>query len=128
MRVWIAGSEPSDQRIKDLAEVAPGMVVVNVFGAGEDAQVSMSIDSAEPVKMAYSPMTDPEVLRLRQISLEANFSRKDPRRTVYRRADSPHIWQLMLPADLAVGTHTITITATDSRGLNAQHSVEYVKE
>ena len=128
MRVWIAGSEPSDQRIKDLAEVAPGMVVVNVFGAGEDAQVSMSIDSAEPVKMSYSPMTDPEVLRLRQISLEANFSRKDPRRTVYRRADSPHIWQLMLPDDLATGTHIITITATDSRGLNAQYSVEYVKE
>jgi hypothetical protein len=31
-------------------------------------------------------------------------------------ASSPHLWRLRLPADLAVGTHVATVTATDRHG------------
>jgi len=126
MRLWIAGTDPSDTEIEPLNTHKNGLVVLNVFAGGSDTAVAMSIDGGEAVPMSLAEIMDPAVARLRYQSESAGYQRRDPRRAVYRKTASPHLWSAQLP-DSLTGVHLLTFTAKDSYGLDVKRSYMVVR-
>jgi hypothetical protein len=85
-------------------------VVVNLFDGGPRSRVSMTLGrGGAAVEMIRVERRDPFVDEV----YARNRATKKP---WVESALSSHIWQATLPADLAVGTHRVLVSATDEHG------------
>lgn len=85
-------------------------VVVNLFDGGPRSKVTMRLGaSGKPVQMRKVERQDPFVDEV----YARNIATKKP---WVESSRSSHIWQSVLPADLAVGTHRVAVQATDEYG------------
>jgi hypothetical protein len=95
-----------------IARAAAGStrVVVNLFDGGPRSRVEMKVGRQGGfAPMTRSARTDPFVEEV----YARNAALKKP---WVQPVKSPHIWQAGLPADLAAGSHRITVRATDEYG------------
>lgn len=92
------------------AAAASTRVVVNLFEGGPKSAVSMTLGRAgRPIPLAKVERLDPFV----QEVYARNAAVKKP----WVKPDIvAHLFQATLPADLAVGTHRVTVTARDEYG------------
>ena len=96
-----------------VATTASGQTTIhaNVFNGSSNSEVSMQIGlHGKTVKMERTVAKDP--------ALVATFNAEEsipnhPWRKMSNPKGSTHLWKASLPANLPVGTHLITITATD---------------
>jgi hypothetical protein len=85
-------------------------VVVNLFDGGPRSRVELSVDGGPAVTMRRVRRNDPYV--------EEHFQRHaDTLKPWLRVTASSHVWVADLPADLAPGAHSLTVTAVDDYGL-----------
>ena len=95
-----------------VAQAAAGAtrVVVNLFDGGPRSTVAMTVGrAAAPVAMARVQRRDPFV--------DEVYARNEATKKPWVKSGaSSHIWQATLPADIAVGTHRITVEAKDEHG------------
>lgn len=99
--------------------LAPGTkVVVNLFDGGERDRVEMSLDGGPFVAMENVLRNDPFMERLAQrfAGTDDRFSGPQP---------SSHIWELVLPADLGPGLHTVRVRSEDEFGQNASAAFSF---
>ncbi len=95
-----------------IAQAAAGStrLVVNLFDGGPRSNVSASIGrTGQKLRLAKVQRRDPFVDEV----YARNMATKKP---WVNSGLSAHIWQATLPADLPVGTHRITVSATDEHG------------
>lgn len=94
-------------------------VLTNVFAGSVKSKVEMSIDNGEWIKMDTIQTIDPDCLRMHQLSPFLNEKvNGQPLDEVFGYnmdypSKSHHIWQAILPKDIALGTHRLTIRTTD---------------
>ena len=92
-----------------IAQAAAGStrLVANLFDGGPRSKLSMTVGrDGKPVAMTRTERQDPFVDEVYARNL-------DTKKPWVKSAPSSHIWQATLPADLAVGTHRITVAGTD---------------
>ena len=85
-------------------------VVVNVFDGGPRTRVELAIGRSA----GFGPMTRTE--RIDPFVEELYARNVDTKKPWVSATRSTHVWQTTLPADLAVGTHRLTVRATDEYG------------
>lgn len=84
-------------------------VVANFFTGGPRSKLEMAIGRGD-----FAPMTKTE--RIDPFVTEVYTRNQDTTKSWVKAAKSTHIWQAGLPADMARGTHRITVRATDEYG------------
>lgn len=84
-------------------------VVVNLFDGGPRSRVAFRIGDLPPVPMIRMRRPDPFVAALyaRNAATKKSWVKAEP---------CSHLWVARLPRDLAVGTHGLTVEATDEYG------------
>ncbi len=96
-------------------ESQKGSLFANVFNGSEKTTVEMKIGKGEWIKMKKVREIDPKYQSI--YDREAAILAKD--KTMFRQLTKPkksgHIWRLNLPQKLPVGTHMITVRATDTK-------------
>jgi len=111
------------------SELDSTKILVNVFAGSERSKVEMSIDNYD----IWSPLQqvkviDPEILRMHQLSpvLQKQVDGKPLEDIIGYSMDSPgksdHMWQVTLPKEISVGSHTIRVKTTDMFGQTWQAS------
>jgi len=125
-----AASRPADYQMNiyledDLSDSAleETEVLVNVFGGSTRSTVEMRVENqGEWIAMEYTETIDPECLRMHEqspyLDMESNGTKLD---TVFGwKMDYPsksrHMWKGQLPANLPLGTHTLTVRTRDMFG------------
>jgi hypothetical protein len=98
----------------EAGKLAQARVVANVFNGSERSQVQLRVDErGDWVDMKRSMEIDPLYRQLyereKKVSPEIQPSMSKP-------SISTHLWTGPLPADLAAGTHVITVRSIDSDG------------
>ncbi|MGH1362856.1 MAG: calcineurin-like phosphoesterase C-terminal domain-containing protein [Calditrichia bacterium] len=90
-------------------EARAAQIVVNLFDGGPKSSIEFSLNDSSPIKMTKSFRPDPmhRELFLRNKGMSKPWAKSVP---------SSHIWIADLPRDISVGTHTITVKATDEFG------------
>lgn len=87
----------------------PTQVVANVFDGGVRNEVEMSLDGGPYLPMVHVVRNDPY--------METVFARWQGTGDSYVRPEpSSHLWELPLPADLPIGTHTAQVRSKDMYG------------
>lgn len=98
-------------------ELGAHTIVVNLFDGGPRSEVEYEIVGHGPAAaMSHVVRTDPFVEELYADTPAKSASNPGGRKPWVGASDSTHIWQAPLPADLAVGTHKLRVTATDDFG------------
>lgn len=94
-------------------------VVVNLFNGGPKSSIEMRIDDGAPRRLTRVVRPDPyiHVLFAKERQLIKPWVQVEP---------SSHLWAAPLPADLAVGAHTLYINAEDEYG-NAHFSAKIIE-
>ena len=89
------------------AAAASTRLVVNLFDGGPRSKLTMTIGrDGKPIPLTRTERQDPFVDEVYARNL-------DTKKPWVKSAHSSHIWQATLPADLPVGTHRISVAATD---------------
>ena len=95
-------------------------ILVNVFAGSEKSVVDMQLSGSDDwIPLEHTLTIDPECLRANQLSpyLQQSVDGQKLEDIFGYPMDYPsistHMWQGMLPTDLAKGTHTVTIRTTD---------------
>jgi hypothetical protein len=84
-------------------------VVVNLFDGGPRSKLRMRIDDGPPIELTRTLRVDPFIDEL--------FARnRDVVKSWVSAEESTHVWTGRLPADLAPGAHTLSVTAVDEYG------------
>lgn len=112
--VWIAGSDPEDRSIEELAALPRGTVVVNLFAGGPDTEVRMQLDEGPWQTLTRAKIPAPSVLRSRQRQRLGLRKPLQAHPSPHRATPSPHVWMGQLPADTAPGAHTLRLEARDT--------------
>ena len=94
-----------------IAQSAAGStrVVANLFTGGPRSRLEMAVGGG-----AFSPMT--KVERIDPFVTEIYARNEATKKPWVKPAKSTHIWQSSLPADLARGTHRVSVRAADEYG------------
>ena len=88
-------------------------ILVNIFNADPDAQVYCRLDNGVPLVMKQQYTQDPFIVEY--LKDGDNFPDWSNRALTHQ-----HMWAVPLPADLAPGTHSLKVKATDSKGNSYQ--------
>ena len=84
-------------------------VLVNLFDGGPNSTVSFRIDDGPELPMTRVARRDPYVIEY--------FTRnEDSKKSWLEATPSSHLWSADLPDDLAPGTYTLSVRATDEFG------------
>jgi hypothetical protein len=116
MNVYLADDVPVGQ----LTETE---VLANIFAGSERSRAEMQIDEDGPwIPMEYTVTIDPECLRMHEQSpyLDGTVEGKKLDTVFGWKMDYPsksyHMWKAVLPKDLEIGTHTLTVRTSDMFG------------
>lgn len=111
---------PDDVALPELTKTA---VLANIFAGSARSTVEMSVGHEGPwIPMTQTDVIDPQCLRMHEqspyLDMDAGGKKLD---TVFGwkmdyPSESRHMWTANLPADLPVGTHTLTVRTTDMFG------------
>jgi hypothetical protein len=86
-------------------------LIANVFNASERSQVHFQVDETGPwLEMSRTVEVDP---LYRAIYEREHQIQPEIKPALNKPAPSTHLWQAHLPADLAAGSHVLTVRATD---------------
>lgn len=94
-------------------------VLANIFAGSVKSKVEMSIDNGDWIAMDTIQTIDPEILRMHNLSPFLNEKvNSQPLEDVFGfKMDFPskshHIWQAILPKNIELGTHRLTVRTTD---------------
>ncbi len=99
--------------------VASTRLVVNFFDGGPRSKVEVSIGGRPYRGLAKVERLDPFVV-------EVYDRNRDTKKSWVEAGKSSHIWQGGLPEDLGIGTHRVSVRATDEYGRG--HSTSMVLE
>ena len=97
------------------AEAGNTIVLANVFNGNEKSTVRLRIDQeGDWIRMQQRPQTDPGYTALR----DQQYACPPPGRRLLKHTAmvTPHIWEVGLPDDLAVGVHVLEVIVTDMFG------------
>jgi C terminal of Calcineurin-like phosphoesterase len=89
--------------------VASTLLVVNFFDGGPRSKVEVSIGGRPYRVLANVERLDPFVV-------EVYDRNRDTKKSWVEAGKSSHIWQGSLPEDLGIGTHRVSVRATDEYG------------
>lgn len=105
------------------SELETTKLLVNVFAGSERSKVEMSIDNSNVWHTLQQIQTiDPETLRMHQLNpvIQSKIDGQLLEDILGYSMDMPgksdHMWQIVLPSGIAVGTHNITVKTTDMYG------------
>jgi len=116
MSVWISGQDSIDSQISALQELPNNSVLANVFAGSDETNVRMRVDGGEWISMQKTESVDPNVARIVQLNKLDIYPTQISRKAALRASVSPHLWEGVLPENLSVGIHLITIEAFETNG------------
>lgn len=120
MRIWINGQDTLDAHVEALAALPENAVVANIFGGSDSTVVWMQVDHRTPIRMEKASLVSPNVSRVVSLGKSGVYPSIHSKRAALRKTVSPHVWQALLPEDLAPGIHFVRIEGKDAYGLDVQ--------
>lgn len=115
-----AAGRPADYQMQiDAPEVVAAadtgetVVTANVFNGTSKSVIEMRIGSGNWITMSSTTRPDPTYQRIYD---QEELVVEKPWRKLPTPKDSSHLWEAMLPADLAPGSHLIEVRASDVFG------------
>jgi hypothetical protein len=122
MDIWINGQDTLDAHVDALSALPPNALVVNVFGGSDSTVVWMSIDHQAPIRMEKASLVSPNVSRVVSLVRSGVYPSLHSQHAALRKTVSPHVWQALLPENLAPGIHMVQIEGKDAYGLEVHGS------
>ncbi|MCA9077861.1 MAG: calcineurin-like phosphoesterase family protein [Planctomycetaceae bacterium] len=94
------------------ADLSKQTISVNVFNGSEKSVVELKVGDGEWRRMTKVDVVDPKFQRTFDREAEL-LAKKEAWRSLPKPKPSTHVWQISLPSDLPVGTHSLQVRATD---------------
>ena len=119
MTIHVTGIDTLDTHLRDMKNLADGLLMLTVYGGCDSTLVRCRIDGGEWLTCQKTRLIDPNVARTREMNLLRAYPTPFNRMNPLRHRESHQLWTLELPEACRRGAHTVEVEAEDGWGFRA---------
>lgn len=119
MTIHVTGIDTLDTHLRDLKNMAQGVLMLTVYGGCDSTRVRCRVDGGDWQECQKQMLLDPNVARTREMNLSKIYPTLHNRVNPIRRRESHQLWTLTLPEDCRRGAHYVEVEADDRWGFRA---------